>query len=88
MFTQDTECKIIYGEQACACGPANCCDGKNGGCGCFPSAAKVSLENGKSLVMSELQVGDRVQAGMESVAASKIWVTSVIIVQIQWVDRE
>ena len=71
MFTQDTECKNRYGQQGCACGEF-CCDGKNGECKCFPSAAKVSLENGKSLVISELQVGDRVQAGMESVAVSKI----------------
>ena len=30
---------------------------------CFPSMARVSLENGKSVTMAELQVGDRVQAG-------------------------
>ena len=31
--------------------------------GCFPSTAKVNLENGKSALMSELQIGDKVQAG-------------------------
>ena len=31
--------------------------------GCFPSVARVSLENGKSVSMSELQKGDRVQTG-------------------------
>ena len=32
---------------------------------CFPSTAKVTLENGKSIKMSELQVGDRVQTGTD-----------------------
>ena len=31
--------------------------------GCFPSSFKVSLENGDSVTMSELQIGDRVQTG-------------------------
>ena len=31
---------------------------------CFPSTAKVSLQNGKSVIMSELQKGDQVQTGM------------------------
>ena len=39
--------------------PAN-----TGGDDCFPSAARVSLENGKSVMMSELQIGDKVQTGM------------------------
>ena len=30
---------------------------------CFPAAARVSLENGKHIKMSELQIGDRVQTG-------------------------
>ena len=32
-------------------------------CACFPSTVRVSLENGKSVTMSELQVGDKVQTG-------------------------
>ena len=32
-------------------------------CNCFPSTARVSLENGNLVTMSELQIGDRVQAG-------------------------
>ena len=34
---------------------------------CFPSSAKVLLENGKSVSMSKLQVGDKkqVQTGMQ-----------------------
>ena len=31
---------------------------------CFPAAAMVNLENGKSVMMAELQVGDKVQTGM------------------------
>ena len=31
--------------------------------GCFPSTARVNLENGKSVVMSEIQMGSRVQIG-------------------------
>ena len=30
---------------------------------CFPHGAKVKIENGNSVQMSELQIGDRVQAG-------------------------
>ena len=32
--------------------------------GCFPSIAKVVTKNGKSVTMSELQKGDRVQTGI------------------------
>ena len=50
-------------QNKCQChddhGRVYCCE-----CGsCFPSTARVSLENGKSLTMSELQTGDRVQTG-------------------------
>ena len=31
---------------------------------CFPASARVSLENGKSIQMSELKVGDKVQTGI------------------------
>ena len=31
--------------------------------GCFPSTARVNLENGKSVTMSEIQMGFRVQIG-------------------------
>ena len=33
------------------------------GGGCFPSSAKVKIETGKYVRMSELQIGDQVQAG-------------------------
>ena len=38
--------------------PYYCCN-----CHCFPAMAKVHLENGKSVTMSKLEVGDRVQTG-------------------------
>ena len=33
---------------------------------CFPSASKVNLKNGKSIPMSDLQLGDQVQTGISS----------------------
>ena len=48
-----------------------CCDYS---CSCFPSASTVNLDNGKSVAMSELQVGDRVQTGIKSVAMSELQV--------------
>ena len=30
---------------------------------CFPSSARVNLENGKSVTMSQLQKGDKVETG-------------------------
>ena len=38
--------------------PGVCCGCKRS---CFPSTARVSLENGKSVMMSELRIGDKVQ---------------------------
>ena len=32
---------------------------------CFPSSARVHLQNGKSVTMSQLQIGDQVLAGKE-----------------------
>ena len=53
-----------------ACKPGWICDrARVGGeywlecCECFPESAKVSLENGKSVIMSELQIGDAVKSG-------------------------
>ena len=39
-----------------------------GGGGCFPSTAKVNLENGKSVKMSDLELGNRVQIGTNSIS--------------------
>ena len=54
------ECKTCYCEEhnLCEC-DTGCCQCGN----CFPSTARVSLENGKVKTMSELNVGDRVQTG-------------------------
>ena len=41
---------------------------------CFPLLAKVELENGDSVTMSELHIGDRVQTGMKSVPLSELQV--------------
>ena len=32
---------------------------------CFPSTARASLENGRSVTMAELQIGDKVQTGKD-----------------------
>ena len=51
-----TKCK-----KACFPDFTSCCD-----CGeknCFPSTSKIKLANGKSVMMSELQLGDQVQTG-------------------------
>ena len=33
------------------------------GVSCFPASARVNLDNGKSVTMAELQIGDHVQTG-------------------------
>ena len=43
-------------------------------CDCFPSTATVNLENGKTVTMSELQLGDKVQTGIKSVTMSELQV--------------
>ena len=59
-------CLHQYDGNGCLCGEG-CCDGRNKQCkDCFSSAAKVNLENGKSVAMSELQEGDKVQTGKKS----------------------
>ena len=39
---------------------------------CFPSAAKVTLENGKLVTMSEFKTGDKVQTGNEEKKSSAV----------------
>ena len=41
----------------------NCCSCSSSD-NCFPATSKVKLMNGKSVPMSELQVGDEVQTGI------------------------
>ena len=59
-----SEALITFQPKTCASGctyhdATHSCD-----CGlCFPSTARVSLENGKLVTMGELQIGDQVQTG-------------------------
>ena len=67
---QDAEINIVPNHTVCWRGAELfCCFFENATeecdtANCFPSTAKVNLENGKSVRMSELQVGDKVQTGM------------------------
>ena len=45
---------------------------------CFPSTATVNLENGKTVTMSELQVGNKVQTGMESAMSLQMKVGYIV----------
>ena len=47
-----------------------CCECSSSSSGCFPSTAQVILESGKSVAMSELQIGDKVQTGMKHKSVS------------------
>ena len=66
-------------EYAYKCEEVNCCypTSKEEECGgtCLPSTARVSLENGKSVAMSELRVGDRVQTGEKKFIVSNMAVS-------------
>ena len=42
--------------ECCSCDSGDSSD-------CFPSSARVSLEDGKSVLMSDLKIGDKVQTG-------------------------
>ena len=44
------------GRKCCECIKSN---------GCFPSVAQTTLQNGDSVTMSDLQIGDRVQSGTD-----------------------
>ena len=60
-------CKKYYGEDVenpFGIEP-KCCAECNPSSGCFPAGARISLESGESLTMSQLQTGNRVQTGME-----------------------
>ena len=56
-------CKDQFGSLKC-CWPYKNRDDCYVSEACFPSTAKLSLGNGKTVAMSELQVGDRIQTGM------------------------
>ena len=72
------------------CPPCEC--GFND-CECFRSTATVKLENGKTVTMSELQSGDKVERGMKSVAMSQLQIgqpsiKSETLSELQIEDRE
>ena len=50
-------------EGRCAFDPGYCCNCHFCPKGCFPAASKVSLENGKSVTISELQIADKLKTG-------------------------
>ena len=41
--------------------------------GCFPAHAEVKVENGKSLKMYELQIGDKVQTGKQILISNRCY---------------
>ena len=61
-WSKNAICKLDGCKYSCWPDYFSCC-----GCGrkksCFPSASKVNLDSGKSVTMSELQLGDRVKIG-------------------------
>ena len=67
LFFQNVACWVWYHCQVCDIINPNvtndecyeCCN-----CACFPSMAKVQLQNGKTVTMSELQIGNQVQTGI------------------------
>ena len=71
-WTCDHTCRRAKGFVQCdvydrtSVGRRDCCR-----CWCFPSTARVNLENGNLVTMSELQIGDRVQTGTVMLIKSK-----------------
>ena len=59
-------CRLAYCGEAHSCDYdwSTCCNHEGCGSKCFPSNAKVTIENGKIVPMSKLQIGDRVQTGL------------------------
>ena len=45
------------------CRPECAAEGRCDFCVCFPGTARVSLENGETVQMSDLRKGDKVQTG-------------------------
>ena len=62
IYLQKKYCKKKVKDRCHNHGECYCCSR------CFPSEARVSLENGKSVSMSELQIGDKVQTGRNNFA--------------------
>ena len=64
-YFNDCPCgyEIRESRYACKVCPTTTRPPSSGGWGCFPSAARATLRNGRSIAMSELQTADRVQTG-------------------------
>ena len=60
----DCACNSDNSDYVCRRGDACPCDCTGKCAECFPSAAKVKLENGNFVTMAELQIGDKIQTGM------------------------
>ena len=64
-WSKNEICKFDGCRYSCWPDYGSCCS-----CGkkkkCFPSTSKVNLDSGKSVTMSELQLGDRVKIGKKS----------------------
>ena len=45
--------------------PSSSSSSSSSGDGCFPTVAKVKIENGDTVVMSQLEIGDQVQIGIK-----------------------
>ena len=67
------ECGICKGDELFN-EPDHCCDCDDSGGICFPGESTLNLQSGKSVKMSELQVGDRVQTGKKSVKIAELQV--------------
>ena len=63
-WTRNLICDVDGCKNNCWPDIFSCCD--CGSSSCFPSTSKVNLESGKSVTMSELQLGDRVKTGKKS----------------------
>ena len=69
LWCHNHHCQTAYGcwkgWELRSCWPPENYDGCHANKGCFPSSVKVRLEDGKSVAMSDLQIGDRVQTGLQ-----------------------
>ena len=55
--------KVLAGPEGKWCVWVNVWNRQHLCCNCFPASAKVFLQNGKSMMMSEVQIGDQVESG-------------------------
>ena len=69
-WSKSSICKVDGCKYSCWPDVFSCC--KCDSSSCFPSASKVSLESGKSVTMSELQLGDWVKQ-VKVFTIHKVW---------------